>query len=95
MRSLPGVPVLLAGMKSDLRLILLLKSAIAPPEERRHLPPVVKYEDGVAAAKEFGAWAYVECSAKTSVRSVQEVQKTAVWLALHHSQHFSGVWRNL
>ena len=77
-------------MKSDLRLILLLKSAIAPPEERRHLPPVVRYEDGVAATKEFGAKVYMECSAKTSVESVQEVQKMAVWLALHHSQHFNG-----
>ena len=75
-------------MKSDLRLILLLKSAIALPEERRHLPPVVRYEEGVAAAKEFGARAYMECSAKTSVKSVQEVQKMAVWLALHHSSQY-------
>lgn len=87
MRSLPGVPVILAGMKSDLRLILLLKSAIALPEERRHLPPVVRYEEGVAAAKECGARAYMECSAKTSVKSIQEVQKMAVWLALHHSRY--------
>ena len=74
-------------MKSDLRLILLLKSVIALPEERRHLPPVVRYEEGVAVAKEFGARAYMECSAKTSSNSVQEVQKMAVWLALHHSEH--------
>ena len=75
-------------MKSDLRLILLLKSVIALPEERRHLPPVVRYEEGVAAAKEFGARAYMECSAKTSVKSVQEVQKMAVWLALHHASQY-------
>lgn len=75
-------------MKSDLRLILLLKSVIALPEERRHLPPVVRYEEGVAAAKEFGARAYMECSAKTSIKSVQEVQKMAVWLALHHASQY-------
>lgn len=66
------VPIILVGLKTDLRndqhsLSMLSAQGLRP----------VSYEQGAAVAKEIGAAKYVECSAKTR-QGVQEVFDSAL-----------------
>jgi Ras family protein A len=73
---LPKVPVVLVGLKTDLR---------TDPETLKRLSKikqsVVSRDDGLKVAKKIGAYAYVECSALT-YEGVEEVFETAARAAL-------------
>lgn len=70
-----GVPMLLVGLKIDLREDERTKSLLAA----QGLRPL-EYEDGERTAAEIGAVRYVECSAKTQAR-VAEVFDAALEVA--------------
>ena len=67
-----GVPILLVGLKTDLRSDTHALSMLSAQGTRP-----VSYEQGTRVAKEIGAARYVECSAKTG-RGVQEVFDAAL-----------------
>jgi GTPase SAR1 family protein len=58
--SIPDVPILLIGNKKDIR-----SDETAVNEMRKLNQHPVKYEDGQKMAEQVGAYAYLECSAKT------------------------------
>lgn len=72
----PNIPIILVGNKKDLR---------NDEQTRRELIKMkqepVKYEDGKTMAERIGAYAYIECSAKTK-DGVREVFETATRAAL-------------
>lgn len=74
----PGVPFVLVGCKKDLRndqeIINKLKKH-SPPQK-----PVTK-EEGAAVAEKIGAFAYIECSAKTK-ENMREVFETGTRASL-------------
>lgn len=67
-----GVPIILVGLKTDLRADKHALSMLAAQGTKPVSP-----EQGAAVAKEIGAAKYVECSAKTR-SGVQEVFDTAL-----------------
>ncbi|XP_045603721.1 ras-like GTP-binding protein Rho1 [Procambarus clarkii] len=74
----PKVPIIVVGNKKDLR-----DDAATIEELRKVDQEPVKPEDGQNMAEKINAYAYVECSAKTT-EGVQEVFETAVKAALDH-----------
>ncbi|BHF71640.1 hypothetical protein SprV_0401470000 [Sparganum proliferum] len=66
-RFCPQVPLILVGMKSDLR----------HSTERQSGPALVSEAEGKATASHIGAFAYIECSARLS-QHVREVFELAV-----------------
>jgi len=70
-----NVPIILVGNKKDLR------SEESNRKEGKNKVEIVKYEDGKAMAERIGAYAYIECSAKTK-DGVREVFETATKAAL-------------
>ncbi|KAI9763569.1 MAG: GTP-binding protein Rho1 [Geoglossum simile] len=57
----PGLPLVLLGLKSDLR----PNSTYAPDEPRKRRRSLVSYSQGLGAARAAGAVAYAECSAQS------------------------------
>lgn len=76
----PHTPIILVGNKKDLR---------ADPSTIRELArkkqETVKYEQAKAFAESIGAYAYVECSAKTR-DGIREVFETATRAALQQKK---------
>ncbi|CAL8128682.1 unnamed protein product [Orchesella dallaii] len=72
----PNVPIILVGNKKDLRTD---PETIAQLAKSKQEP--VKFDAGFAMAGKIGAYAYLECSAKTK-EGVQEVFETATRAAL-------------
>ncbi|XP_063050690.1 uncharacterized protein LOC134445570 [Engraulis encrasicolus] len=72
----PGVPFILVATKAELRDDEDVKKRL----KKKNQEPVTT-EDGKAMAERIGAYAYMECSAKTS-RGLREVFDTAI-LAAH------------
>jgi len=70
-----NVPIILVGNKKDLR------SEESNRKDGKNKIEIVKYEDGKAMAERIGAYAYIECSAKTK-DGVREVFETATKAAL-------------
>ncbi|XP_050426092.1 ras-like GTP-binding protein rhoA [Adelges cooleyi] len=79
----PNVPVILVGNKKDLRYQLSAagEAEVAPPKvEQSPVSPkelILTKEQGEAVASEIGAFAFLECSAK-SREGVREVFEAAV-----------------
>uniref|UniRef100_A0A0N4Z021 Ras-like GTP-binding protein Rho1 n=1 Tax=Parastrongyloides trichosuri TaxID=131310 RepID=A0A0N4Z021_PARTI len=71
-----NVPIILVGNKMDIR-----DDPIAIEELKKLNQEPVKYEQGKAMADQIGAFAYIECSAKTKV-CVREVFEMATRAAL-------------
>eukprot|EP00800_Vazella_pourtalesii_P023936 TRINITY_DN997_c0_g2_i2.p1 TRINITY_DN997_c0_g2~~TRINITY_DN997_c0_g2_i2.p1 ORF type:complete len:112 (+),score=18.89 TRINITY_DN997_c0_g2_i2:427-762(+) len=72
----PTVPIILVGNKKDLRNDEHTKSELLSMKQEP-----VKLDDGRAMADKIGAYAYMECSAK-SKEGVREVFETATRAAL-------------
>ncbi|XP_063050683.1 cdc42 homolog [Engraulis encrasicolus] len=72
----PGVPFILVATKADLRDDVYVRQRL----KKKNQEPVTT-EDGKAMAERIGAYAYMECSAKTS-RGVKTVFDTAILAAL-------------
>ena len=72
----PNVPIILVGNKKDLR-----NDGNTIRELAKMKQETVKAEDGRAMAEKIGAFAYLECSAKTK-EGVREVFETATRAAL-------------
>jgi len=70
-----NVPIILVGNKKDLR------SEESNRKDGKNKVEIVKHEDGKAMAERIGAYAYIECSAKTK-DGVREVFETATKAAL-------------
>lgn len=70
----PNVPIILVGNKRDLRQDEQTKRELSKMKQEP-----VKYDDGKAMAERIGAYAYLECSAKTKdgVREVFEIATKA------------------
>ncbi|THD26517.1 GTP-binding protein rho2 [Fasciola hepatica] len=73
----PGVPIILVGLKKDLRTDQTTKSQLL----RMRQEPV-RPDQGAAMAEEIKAYAYLECSSKTK-EGVQRVFETAARAAVH------------
>ena len=73
----PNVPIILVGNKKDLRNDEATKKELM---KMRQEP--VRPEQGRAMAEKIGAYAYLECSAKTK-EGVRGVFETATKAALH------------
>ncbi|KAG2213522.1 hypothetical protein INT47_009196 [Mucor saturninus] len=71
-RFCPGLPLLLVGCKIDLR----DQTQVLQELEKQDLQPVT-YQQGLAVAREIGAYKYVECSALTG-QGVPEVFNSAI-----------------
>lgn len=83
-------PIVLVGMKSDLR------------EEELQLPRMglrrrqpVKYSEGLDAAREIGAVAYVECSAQRMTGLADLYNAAALVGFYHQGRHLRSVRRYL
>uniref|UniRef100_A0A1I8IEG4 Rho-related GTP-binding protein RhoC n=1 Tax=Macrostomum lignano TaxID=282301 RepID=A0A1I8IEG4_9PLAT len=76
----PNVPIILIGNKKDLR-----NDESTRRELARSKQDPVKYEDGKAMAERIGAFAYLECSAKTK-EGVREVFECATRAALQRKK---------
>ncbi|XP_059805334.1 ras-like GTP-binding protein RHO [Hypanus sabinus] len=76
----PGVPVLLVGNKRDLRADERTRRELA-----RSKKEPVRWEEGRAVADKVGAYAYLECSAKTK-EGVWEVFETATRATLKDAE---------
>ncbi|KDN44099.1 putative RHO1-GTP-binding protein of the rho subfamily of ras-like protein [Tilletiaria anomala UBC 951] len=79
-----GVPILLVGLKTDLRSDAHALSMLSAQGTRP-----ISYEQGTKVAKEIGAARYVECSSKTR-RGVQEVFDAALREACRKKHHLLG-----
>lgn len=66
------MPIILVGNKKDIR-----ADETAVNEMRKLNQYPVKYEDGQKMAEQIGAYAYLECSAKT-----KEVTPQLIWTSL-------------
>jgi Ras family protein A len=75
-----GTPILLVATKSDLRQDKVLHKQLAARQLK-----VVTTEQGITLANKLGAYAYMECSAKTRV-GVEEVFETAAKVALSNNR---------
>ncbi|CAH1238786.1 rho-related GTP-binding protein RhoN-like [Branchiostoma floridae] len=73
----PSAPILLVGCKADLRQDLKTVTDLAIVGRSP-----VSHEQGMTVAKQIGAVAYVECSAKTSELSIRDVFEMATLAAL-------------
>lgn len=81
----PNVPIILVGNKKDLR-----SDDNARRELQKVRQEVVKPEDGKAIAEKIGAYAYLECSAKTK-EGVRDVFETATRAALQVRKRKKGL----
>ncbi|XP_012946940.1 ras-like GTP-binding protein RHO isoform X1 [Aplysia californica] len=72
----PNVPIILVGNKKDLR-----HDQVTIRELHKMKQEPVKFDDGKTMAEKIGAYAYLECSAKTK-EGVREVFETATRAAL-------------
>ncbi|TGZ64221.1 hypothetical protein CRM22_006495 [Opisthorchis felineus] len=79
-----SVPIILVGLKKDLRNDVSTKHAL-----QRMKQETVKYEQGRAMASEIGAEAYLECSAKHQ-EGVKEVFEAATRSALRRKKKVAG-----
>ncbi len=68
----PNCPIILVGCKMDLRSNIQVMAELS---KDRRIP--VSHDKGAKAATQIGAAAYVECSARTSPTTVQEVFEMA------------------
>ena len=75
-RLCTGVPIILVGLKKDLR-----EDPVAIEEMRRRSQRFVSPHDGEAAAREIGAKRYLECSS-LSGEGVDDVFEAATRAAL-------------
>ncbi|GKT40324.1 GTP-binding protein rho2 [Colletotrichum spaethianum] len=75
-RLCPGVPIILVGLKKDLR-----EDPVAIEEMRKKSLRFVTHQEGDAAAKEIGARKYLECSS-LSGEGVDDVFEAATRAAL-------------
>ena len=75
-----GTPILLVATKSDLRNDKVLHKQLADRQLK-----VVTTEQGMALANKLGAYAYMECSAKTRA-GVEDVFETAAKVALSNNR---------
>uniref|UniRef100_A0A1A8JCJ7 Rho-related GTP-binding protein Rho6 n=2 Tax=Nothobranchius TaxID=28779 RepID=A0A1A8JCJ7_NOTKU len=80
----PNPRILLIGCKIDLRTDVCTRIELS---NQKQAP--VSYEQGASLAKQFGAEAYLECSAFTSEKSVQSVFRTATQACTDKFQHAS------
>uniref|UniRef100_A0AC35U7Z5 Ras-like GTP-binding protein Rho1 n=1 Tax=Rhabditophanes sp. KR3021 TaxID=114890 RepID=A0AC35U7Z5_9BILA len=79
------IPIILVGNKKDIR-----QDAAAVEEMRKMRQEPVRYEQGVAMSQQIGAYAYIECSAKTR-DGVREVFETATRAALTSRKPANGI----
>ncbi|KKA26301.1 hypothetical protein TD95_001772, partial [Thielaviopsis punctulata] len=75
-RICPGVPIILVGLKKDLR-----EDPVAIEEQRKKSLPFVSTTQGEHVAKEIGARRYLECSSLTG-EGVDDVFEAATRAAL-------------
>jgi Ras family protein A len=80
----PNVPIILVGNKKDLRNDDATRRELAKMKQEP-----VKFDDGRAMAERIGAYAYLECSAKTK-EGVREVFETATRAALQARKKRKG-----
>lgn len=80
----PGVPIILVGLKKDLR-----SDPVAIDEMRKKSLRFVAEHDGEAAAREIGARKYLECSSLTGegVDDVFEAATRAALLTFEKGEH--------
>nr|ADR74191.2 RhoA [Dugesia japonica] len=79
-----NVPIILVGNKKDLR------NEENSRKDGKNKVEIVKFEDGKAMAERIGAYAYIECSAKTK-DGVREVFETATKAALQSKKKKKGI----
>lgn len=72
-----GIPIVLAGLKADMR-----NDEKTVKELRKTRGAIVQFKDGFTVAKQIGAAAYVECSAKTG-EGIRGVYEAATKLSLN------------
>lgn len=73
----PNAPIILVGNKKDLR-----NDENTRREMQKMKQEPVKFEEGKRMAEKIGAYAYLECSAKTK-QGVRDVFETATRASLH------------
>mmetsp|Transcript_28421 Transcript_28421/g.45715 ORF Transcript_28421/g.45715 Transcript_28421/m.45715 type:complete len:104 (+) Transcript_28421:446-757(+) len=83
-RHRPGVPIILVGLKSDLR-----KSQVHKKDYEDGRPSIVSCEQGEEMAKNIGATKYMECSALTR-DGLEDVFETACCTAMRPREKPSG-----
>jgi Ras homolog gene family, member A len=84
-----GVPIVLAGLKSDLR-----DDPRTIQELQKTSQKPVDYEEGARVARQIGATAYMECSAK-DMSGLQDMLKVATEFGVSKKYHEAqaGRWR--
>ncbi|OHW95337.1 GTP-binding protein rho2 [Colletotrichum incanum] len=75
-RLCPNVPIILVGLKQDLR-----ENPVSIKEMRKESLRFVTYQEGVDVAEGIGAWKYLECSS-LSGKGVDNVFEAATRAAL-------------
>ncbi|KAJ3309510.1 hypothetical protein HDU76_003586, partial [Blyttiomyces sp. JEL0837] len=73
--SCPGSPIILVGLKTDLRFDQNIIQSLAKSQQRP-----LTYEDGMQMANRIGAKAYMECSARHNL-NIRPIFETSVRVA--------------
>ncbi|XP_078372714.1 ras-like GTP-binding protein RHO [Oculina patagonica] len=83
----PNVPIILVGNKKDLRNDEFIKTELSKMKQEP-----IKSEEGSLLSERIGAYAYMECSAKTR-EGVREVFETAARATLIKTKKKTGKWK--